>query len=116
MNQKDRNLVEFLITNTQNGNLRWEPTAVKNTLLVALRGRYTAEIVFQEEAADVLRLKNSEGQTILWLSGDEDSRIDRLFELATRNAYRVDEAIDEILSSEPEEAEEPPIADEDIPF
>jgi hypothetical protein len=121
MNLKDRALIEYIITNTENSKLRWEPTAHKHQFLVALRGQYTAMIESAAEDHDSLYLRNTNGEVILRVSGGEDNRVNKLFELARRNAYNVDHAIDEIISSgdeEPEGERKPGsgIEDEDIPF
>ncbi len=118
MKQKDVALVEYILANTRNGKLRWEPTASKNTFLVALRGNYTAQIEYHDQGHDELFLRNNAGEVILRLAGDDDSRINTIFELARRNAYNVDKAIDEILGGDEDNPSSgsTPISDEDIPF
>jgi hypothetical protein len=119
MKEKDGALIEYIISNTENHTLRWEPTAYKNQFLVALRGEYTAMIEFVSDEHDRLTLRNNAGIAILQITGEEDARVNRLFELARRNAYNVDRAIDEILGSGKDDPNPKPasgIEDEDIPF
>jgi hypothetical protein len=113
MKPKDQALVDYIISNTENGKLRWEATAYKHQFLAALRGQFTAMIERQSSSDDNLYLRNSSGDIILRITASEDPRIDSIFELARRNAYNVDAAIDEILAS----GDEPKgVEDEDIPL
>jgi len=119
---KDRDLVDFLMSATEQGTLRWEATADPHRFTVALRGEYSADIVLNPNGPDYLELRDAEGDVILGINQGEYQRMASLFQLARRSAYNVDKAIDEILGLKPaeEEADKPkggsPITDEDIPF
>jgi len=113
MTAKDQTLISHLFAKTQDGSLRWEPTAQENQYSAPLRGEYTATIELRPGPEhDLLYLRNSRGELILELSGSEDVRINQLFQMARRNAYNVDKAIDEIIGEDASS----PISDEDIPF
>jgi hypothetical protein len=98
--EKDRALLQYLADGTARGTLRWEPTARDQEFTAALRGKYSA-IVRRNPIndADTLRLENSDGEVMLQIYGGEEQLVVDLWELARRNAYSVDKAIDEILGS-----------------
>jgi hypothetical protein len=98
--EKDRALLQYLVDGTARGTLRWEPTAQDQEFTAALRGKYSA-IVKRNflDGTDTLRLENSAGEVMLNLDDREEQLVEDLWELARRNAYSVDKAIDEILGS-----------------
>jgi hypothetical protein len=124
MTPKDNALIEFLTKATQEGTVRWEPTADRDKLTVALRGQYTAMLIYQPNGFNKLLLRNADGDVILRVGGEQDIRLEPLFDLATRNAYNTDHAIDVIIGNAQEETEEKkiqgnpssPTTEEDIPF
>jgi hypothetical protein len=125
MTNKDKALVEYILNGTAEGTLRWEPTAVEHELLATLRGSHSITITrFPPDQPDVLTLRNSNGQEILTLDGNDDQRINKIFPTAQRGAFDVDRVIDEIIggsTTQPplpaaQKSPAPPITDEDIPF
>ena len=93
--EKDGALLAFLIQETADNELRWKPTANSNEFTTTLRGKYIVTVRrFQK---DRLYLENSDGETMLSISEDDTARVEELYELARRQAFKVDEAIDEIL-------------------
>jgi len=110
MTNKDKLLVDFIIEGTKNGTLRWEPTASEDELLATLRGSHAITIRRFQDFPDRLKLRNSNGQEVLELDGNDDQRINTIYRLAQRNAFDVDKTIDEILGPDR------PITDDDIPF
>lgn len=108
MNKKDEALVDFIVNGTENGTLRWEPTANDNEFLTTLRGVLSVTILRPRgEGPDVLTLRNSNGQAVLELTAWDDGRITGIFPKARRNAFDVDTMIDSIIN---------PPKDDDIPF
>lgn len=97
--EKDRALLQYLIDNTASRTLRWEPTAQQREFTAALRGKYSAIVHRDEKGIDRLRLENSEGEVMLNIHESQEQTVVELWELARRNAYNVDNAIDEILGS-----------------
>jgi hypothetical protein len=89
--------LEYLVENTQNGKLRWEPTARALEFTTALRGKYSAVVQRDNQGTDRLRLENSDGEVMLSIHESQSDYVEALWELARRNAYSVDTAIDEIL-------------------
>jgi hypothetical protein len=127
---KDVELVEFIVSSTKNGTVRWEAGA-GNAFIASLRGDHTVTIEHYESEPDILYLRNREGQVILQIDEGDLNSVGRLFELARRNAYDIDNVIDEIMGREP--GQKPPnpktppdrktppnprtpLSDEDIPF
>ena len=114
MTEKDAALVDYLVKNTENGKLKWEETAEHGEVFVSLRGKYTASVRYFQPF-NKLFLRDTDGEVILRLSGEDDNRIETLYGDALRSARNVDAAIDEIIGADPE-PEPKPITDEDIPF
>ncbi|SPE43777.1 hypothetical protein SBA7_1750009 [Candidatus Sulfotelmatobacter sp. SbA7] len=120
MSTKDDTFVEYIVENTENGKLRWEPTA-GDTFMAPLRGDHTVTIEFNPNGSDILSLRSRDGNVILNLFENQFPQMQGLFERARRNAYDVDKVIDEIISGPPlappsKKDPSAPIADEDIPF
>ncbi len=120
MSTKDDALVQYIVTNTENGKIRWEPTAA-NSFMAPLRGDHTVTIEYNSSGPDKLLLRNREGNIILRLDDEDYPQMVGLFERARRNAYDVDKVIDEIIGNAPLETpsskdQSSPISDEDIPF
>jgi hypothetical protein len=103
LTDKDRALLTYLIDNTKSGKVRWKPTASPTEFVVPLRGKFSAYIKRGNDNLDRMRLENSDGDVMLSIHESQDSDVVDLYELARRNAYNVDKAIDEIVSSEPED-------------
>jgi hypothetical protein len=93
--EKDRALLQYLVDNTTNGTLRWEPTAERSEFTAPLRGKYLALV--QRTNIDTLRLVNGEGEVMLTIDENDDKAVEHLWELARRNAFNTDKAIDEII-------------------
>jgi hypothetical protein len=118
---KDDALLEYIVTNTETGDIRWEPAA-GNAFMAPLRGDHTITIEYNASGPDILYLRNRDGQVILKINERDFPQMQGLFERARRNAYEVDRVIDEIIGEgggeTPPKRKEPssPITDEDIPF
>jgi len=94
--EKDQQFLEFLIKGTAEGQIRWEPTASENQYTTALKGKYTVTV---DKAGNSCWLKmwNERLQEMMFVTSDEDYRVEQIFEYARRGALDVDSAIDEII-------------------
>jgi len=111
MTDKDKEFVQGLIENTKNGRVKWQPTATPGQLTVSFKGKYNVSI---ESARGLYSLVMSDlsDNEIFTLSAQQDytpnsevlmrqQLLRELHEVATRTAFSVDSAMDEILSEFP---------------
>jgi hypothetical protein len=118
--QKDLAFINFLISETREQSIKWQPTAESDEFVVSFKGKYTAKIrrysgPFENDRQFVFKLVDQADRELLTLEDDEtDGKLRVLYNLAVRNSLEVDDAIDEIMSGD--EPRPGPITDEDIPF
>ena len=97
--EKDNALVQFLINGTDNGKIRWEPTARQGQFTTSFKGTYNVTVQKGFSAGEyeyLLRLSDAENE-ILQVSDNEIGDLVTLFKKAQRTAFSVDSAIDEIM-------------------
>ena len=102
--EKDIAFVDFLLAETEKGDIKWEATARLQQFTTSLKGKYNVTIdrpYNLDNPTDVARLKltDIEDQELLVLTERDYARISDLFDLARRMSLNVDAAIDEILGS-----------------
>lgn len=109
--EKDIDLINFLLAETEKGNIRWEATARLEQFTTSLKGKYNVTIdrriagtfgtptASPNDSPYSLRLTDAEDREFLALTEDDYARIKDLFDLARRRSLNVDAAIDEILGS-----------------
>ncbi|MFZ0770127.1 MAG: hypothetical protein WCA49_01410 [Candidatus Sulfotelmatobacter sp.] len=119
--EKDLNFVEFVLQQTADDKIQWESTADPQKFTVSLKGKYKVTIDRGSDNNDNfyhwLTLLDESDRELLTVYGRESHSVARLFDLAKRNSLNVDQALDEIMSGEPEGGGSPaPITDKDIPF
>lgn len=98
-NPKDAALMEFLIAGTAAGRVRWEGTVTANEYTASFKGKYN--VVVHRRGPDMYQftMKNDQDQEMLFITSDEDARVNTIFEAARRAALNVDAAIDEIVQN-----------------
>jgi hypothetical protein len=115
---KDHNLVDRLLSNTQNGKTEWLPTALEREFTTSFRGKYGVLVgASEDEDFAWLKITDPDGTVLHRLTSNDNDNLLPLFEFARRSALHVDQAIDSILGELEEEApQDPEVSDEDIPF
>jgi hypothetical protein len=96
--ERDAQLVNRLSRDTQDGQLKWQPTAEAEQYTVSLKGKFTVTIDYSR-STDIcwLVLRDIDGRELLKLTSTEYAPIAGLFEVVRRRVMKVDEAINEIL-------------------
>jgi hypothetical protein len=98
-NPGDAELVSKVLDATEAGRIDWQKTAIQAQFAAAFGGKWTVTIDKSTNAVGEpsfwLSLENAEGETILTI--DADPRLRRLFELARRHAFKVNDAIADFL-------------------
>ena len=106
--EKDIALVDFLLAETEKGDVKWEATARLEQFTTSLKGKYNVTIdrpfnpnpfANPNDIPYRLRLADAEDRELLVLTEGDHARISNLFDLARRTSLNVDAAIDEILGS-----------------
>jgi hypothetical protein len=117
--EKDRALVDFLIRETDGGQIQWEPTAYPDQFTTSFKGKYNVTINKSGTGEDIdywVRLTDTQDREILQLWDVEVMRKLRdLFKKVQRAAFNVDSAIDDIMGTGPAD-ERDGKGKEDIPF
>lgn len=102
-------LFEEILARTKEGRIPWEPT-VSDTLLAAIKGKrslilkpYTSKDSYgNEEGWPSLIVRDSADRELLHVTSElEGARIDalrELYETARRQAFKVDEQVQDLLS------------------
>jgi len=96
LTNKDIEFVQYLLQSTQEGKIRWEPTATTNEFVSSLKGKYKV-ILKQISSTRYMSMLDTEDRQLLSVGSDEYGPVWDLFDTARRVAYDVDSAIDEIL-------------------
>src|SRR5437879_909899 len=100
-NEKDIAFINFLLESTQQGTLKWEPTAMDGEYAAGLKGKYTVTVERdRDDERDIfykMTLRNAEdGREILTITAYRGD-LQTLYERAQRLALNVDSVIDEIM-------------------
>lgn len=96
-------LLARLIQATNQGRVDWEETAKASEFTASFGGKWTLlmkEDWFGSPPQDFHKLlfKNSEGDTLVSISSEDDSSVDQLYELARRHALKIDDALADLLN------------------
>jgi hypothetical protein len=99
--EKDSRFLDYLLNATDEGKIRWQPTAADDQFTASLKGKYNV-VTGTGRGGRWLRMSNDREQVMLFISNDDDpaSRIEAIFDAARRDALDVDTAIDEIIQDE----------------
>lgn len=119
--EKDIHFLDFLVQETRDGRLKWEPTAEENAFTVSFKGKYTATVWTRTTNSGPfyrLLLIDDSDRELLRLTNRDLEQVETLYQLAQRIALNVDSAIDEImgLGNPQNPGPRPTVTDEDIPF
>ncbi|MBZ5504186.1 MAG: hypothetical protein LAO78_01750 [Acidobacteriia bacterium] len=98
---KDSTFLDYLVTATNEGKIRWQPTATDDQFTASLKGKYNV-VIGTGRAGRWLRMSNVRDQVMLFINSDDDptDRVEAIFDAARRDALDVDTAIDEIIQDE----------------
>ena len=109
-NEKDLQLVQQLIEATQQGRIRWDPTARLDEFTSSFKGRFSIVVGKPSEDQYVFRMLDESEREMLNIEYEDSHQVlqqytpegacavvMQLFEAARRQALHVNEAIDDIL-------------------
>ncbi len=103
---KDIQLIDHLLERTLAGQIDWQPTANQNQFTASFKGKYSLSVHQAPESYNCwLTMDDADGRRMHRITDHEYSRVDELYDAARRRAYKVDEAIDDILGAIGGEAE-----------
>ena len=88
----DDEFVSKILQATEERRIAWEPTANPSYISASFGGKWTIGVLAQNST---LKLLDAEGQQLLAI---QDTRVNRIFDLAKRQVLKVDEAIAGLLS------------------
>ncbi len=100
-------LVSETLAKTQQGRIPWEPAVSGDALIAAIKGKYS--LVLTREESDAWRqenirlaMKDQSDREILtvdrYIDGVEYTDLQTLYDTARRQAYRVDQQVDDLIS------------------
>jgi hypothetical protein len=111
--EKDIALAAYLLKLSQEGKLKWEPTARTDEFTASLRGKYNivvsmcsvgfVGIRYEHDPKYSLRLVDENEQELVRMTETDYFEVVQLFELARRKSLNVDVVIDEILRAKEDE-------------
>lgn len=112
-NITDADLILKLLQSTADKRIAWEKADAPDRFAARYAGKWTLTVDKSENPNDPrddywLALSNAEGEEIMKIYNED--RLDELFELARRQALRLDEALTDLFKEIGE------VNDEDIPF
>ena len=96
---KDYELVRFLLSGTDSGSIKWEPTAEPEQYTTSFKGKYTVTVNKGEDEY-WLSLNDENDRQLLNTTNDEDPNVGLLYHRALRASLNVDAAIDEIIGDD----------------
>jgi hypothetical protein len=99
--EKDSQFLDYLSTATDEGNIRWQPTASEDQFTASLKGKYNV-VVGRGRGGSWLKMSNDQEQVMLFIANEDDpgDRVEHIFNGARRVALDVDAAIDDIIKGE----------------
>ncbi len=98
--EKDKELVTRLLASTKAGKRDWLPTGERNEFATAMSGKYLVTIRqsrYTTEPTHYLDITEVGGANLVTLGADEYPELAEMYELARRQALKVDDAINDIL-------------------
>jgi hypothetical protein len=97
MPTSDFEFVGKILDATRKGKVDWEKTATDDQYAASFSGRWTVLIDKMRGGTYVLVMEDAEGNEMLRIGSDSDSRLEDLFELARRHALNVNQAIEDVM-------------------
>jgi hypothetical protein len=79
----------------------WQPTANDNQFSASFAGKFTllaTQGFFHDGGTHSLVVQDATGESILRILSERDDRVAQIYELARRQALRIDEALNELLN------------------
>jgi hypothetical protein len=91
---------------TLRGKIPWEPAVLGETLIAAIKGKYSLILTREDDQwrglVITLTMKDQHDRRIISvdreIEGVEQDDLTNLYEAAQRQAYRVDERVDDLIS------------------
>jgi hypothetical protein len=91
---------------TLQGRIPWEPAVLGETLIAAIKGKYSLILTREDDQwrglVITLTMKDQHDRRIISvdreIEGVEQDDLTNLYEAARRQAYRVDERVDDLIS------------------
>jgi hypothetical protein len=105
--QDDKALALFKETfaKTQEGRIPWEPSISGDALIAAIKGKYS--LLLRREDLDgwvsvTLTMRDQHDREIIsvgnYIDGAEAATLRNLYDVARRQAYKVDQSVDDLIS------------------
>ena len=95
-------LINRIIIATDEDRVDWQPTARPREFTASFGGKWTLVLFPGLNSRGILifslEVKDSEGETIVEITSEEDERIPELHEMARRHALKIDEALVDLLN------------------
>jgi len=94
------------LAKTQEGRIPWEPAVSGDTLIAAIKGKYSLILTREDDQWQglviTLIMKDQQDRRILSVDRDVDGiqrpDLTRLYDTARRQAYKVDQNVDDLIS------------------
>ncbi len=93
--EKDAQLIQYLLTATRDGKIRWEATATTDQFAAGFKGKFKI-ILDKLGSRCYLKMADTSDRELLSVSSEDMYEVAVLFDFARRVAFDVDAAIDEI--------------------
>ncbi len=90
-------LVQRIITATEEGRIDWQPTAKPQEFTANFGGKWTL-VIFDWGPGSRLDMVDSEGELLIRVVSEENLRVPELHEMARRHALKIDEAVVDLLN------------------
>jgi hypothetical protein len=97
----NQELIDSLFSATEQDRVDWQPTGTTDQYAASFGGKWTVLIdkISISGGTDRfwMEVKDSTGETIVRVTHAEDNRIREIFEMARRQALKIDEALADLL-------------------
>ena len=107
---KDRDFVTKLIGSTEQGHVKWQPTANPDQYVSSFKGKWSVIVdEYREDGISpwyTVKVRDAQEREMLSISDGDFPPVRDLYESARRAALNVDEALDDIMKD----------LDADMPF
>jgi hypothetical protein len=109
----NKQLMDTIYSATEARRIDWQATGVTNRYGASFGGKYTI-VIDDNPQNNWLEVKDAEGERIVRITDEQDPRLADLYEMARRQALKIDESLSELID-EINKTPEPP-SDDDIPL
>lgn len=102
---KEAEIFNQILEKTRSGSLQWEPTADTDEFVSSVKGQYSFGLVGPPTYAPALQMRDDEGRTLVTITIKttglefQHEKFGELFELARRQALKVDESLENALDN-----------------